>query len=155
MKKAFAVLSVLALALSLVAVPLVGGAVSPPTAPEGCVLRMDMSFPRTDQADLELTRNAKVGPDLTENPPTEWGGDDWAVICMLHTVHYVINWIFYIIIIAVGIMILYAAFLYLTSQGDPEKPQKANKLITYAIIGLVIALLARAIPAAVRYIVGM
>ncbi len=150
MKKAFAILSALALVLALGIVPLVGEAqVAPGEPPQGCTLRINMTFPRAGQDDLELTRGTTVGPGQT------YAEDDWAVICMLHTVQYVTNWIFYIIMIVVGIMILYAAFIYLTSQGNPEGPQKANKLITYAIIGLVIALLARAIPAAVRYIIGM
>lgn len=156
MKKAFAILSTLALVLALGVVPLVGGAqVAPGEPPQGCTLRINMTFPRAGQDDLELARGTQVGPGLQTTPGTLYGGDDWAVICMLHTVQYVTNWIFYIIMIVVGIMILYAAFIYLTSQGNPEGPQKANKLITYAIIGLVIALLARAIPAAVRYIIGM
>ncbi|HQO27725.1 MAG TPA: hypothetical protein PKX21_01550 [Candidatus Pacearchaeota archaeon] len=155
MKKAFAILSTLALVLALGVVPLVGGAqVAPGEPPQGCTLRINMTFPRAGQDDLELARGTQVGPGLPY-AGTGTGDEDWAVICMLHTVQYVTNWIFYIIMIVVGIMILYAAFIYLTSQGNPEGPQKANKLITYAIIGLVIALLARAIPAAVRYIIGM
>ena len=150
MKKAFAIVSALALVLALGVVPLVGEAqVSPGEPPQGCTLRIDMELPGIATGTLQ--RGNTVGPNATDN----YHGDDWAVVCMLHTVQYVTNWIFYIIMIVVAIMILYAAFLYLTSQGNPEGPQKANKLITYAIIGLVIALLARAIPAAVRYIVGI
>lgn len=151
MKKVFAILSALALILTL-AVPLVGGAqVSPGSSPEGCTLRMDMRFNDADGNSIDLDRGTTVGP----NAEDDYNSDDWAIVCMLHTVHYVTNWIFYIIIIAVGIMILYAGFMYLTAGGDADKPKTANKIIVYAIIGLVLALLARAIPAAVRYIVGM
>lgn len=43
------------------------------------------------------------------------------------------------------ILVLYAGFLYLTSQGDKDKAGKAIKLLTQAIIGLVIIIAAYAI----------
>lgn len=154
MKKAFVVFSALALVLAL-AMPLVGGAqVSPGPSPEGCTLRVEMRLPQGTAADMVLAPGTVVGPNVDTVPNVSYGGDDWAVVCMLHTVTYVTNWIFYIIIIVVGIMILYAAFIYLTAGGDAEKPKTANRMIVFAIIGLVLALLARAIPAAVRYIIG-
>ena len=42
----------------------------------------------------------------------------------------------------VAILILIAAFQYLTAQGDPEKTKSAKNMIVYAIIALVIALIA-------------
>ncbi len=81
--------------------------------------------------------------------------DDWGLICFIATVHYVTNWIFYLIMIVVMVMILYGAFTFLTSSGDPTKTSKATKTITFAVIGLIIALLARAVPSAVRYITGI
>ena len=45
------------------------------------------------------------------------------------------------------VLVVYAGFLYLTSQGDPEKAKKAIKLLTQAVIGLVIIIAAYAIAA--------
>lgn len=93
------------------------------------------------------------GPSCHDvDPGTE---NDWGLVCLLATIHYLTNWIFYIIMTVVMVMILAGAFMFLTSSGDAAKTSKATKTITFAIVGMVIALLARAIPVAVRHIVGL
>jgi len=147
MKKALTVLFSLVLFSSLVAPFFVeASGVSPgqgSTMEGGCHIRRS------------FTIDTPRGPEIIQRGWMEDIRRDWAIVCMLHMVYYVTDWIFYIIIIGAGIMILYAAFLYLLAQGDSTSVSKANKLMIFAIIGLVIALMARAIPAAVRYIVGM
>jgi len=53
------------------------------------------------------------------------------------------------------IMIIFSAILFLTSAGSPEKMGTAKKAITYAIIGLVIGILASTIVAIVKNIIGV
>lgn len=147
MKKLFAIFGVLTLVFSLAAAPLMAQTLDPEVPAEGCVIRASFNV----GADT-----FQVGDVISGNPEdVDNYHEGWGVICMLGTVYNVTNWVFYIILIVVMIMILYAAFLFLTSSGSPEKAGKATKVITYAIIGMVIGLLARAIPAAVRYFVGM
>lgn len=67
-------------------------------------------------------------------------GDVTAVICA------VVDWIFYLLIIAAVVFVLIAAFRYLTAAGDPEKVKKAGATLLYAAIAVVIALVARGIP---------
>ena len=64
------------------------------------------------------------------------------------------NWMFYFLIILSVIMIVVAAYLYLTSNGDPEKVGKATKSVTYAAVGIAVGLLAKAIPVLIASIVG-
>jgi hypothetical protein len=64
------------------------------------------------------------------------------------------NWMFYFLMILSVIMVVVAAYLYLTSNGDPEKVGKATKSITYAAIGIVVGLLAKAIPSLMASIIG-
>lgn len=45
------------------------------------------------------------------------------------------------------VLVVYAGFLYLTSAGEKEKVEKAKKLLTQAVIGLVIIVAAYAIAA--------
>jgi len=146
MKKLFAIFSALVLVFSLAAAPAMAQTLDPEMMAEGCEIRASFNVGE---------ENFKAGDVISGDPEDENYHEGWSVICMLATVYYVTNWVFYIILIAVMIMILYAAFLFLTSSGSPEKAGKATKVITYAIIGMVIGLLARAIPAAVRYFVGM
>ncbi|OGY99723.1 MAG: hypothetical protein A2945_01850 [Candidatus Liptonbacteria bacterium RIFCSPLOWO2_01_FULL_52_25] len=63
-------------------------------------------------------------------------------------------YMFWILIALSTVMVLYAAFMYLSSQGDAEKVGKATKTITYAAVAIVVALLAKGFPALISSIVG-
>lgn len=52
------------------------------------------------------------------------------------------------------IMIIVAGILYLTSAGSQEKMLTAKKALMYAIVGIVITLLAGAIVATIRSVIG-
>jgi len=52
------------------------------------------------------------------------------------------NW-FEIIVLAIAVlMLIYGGFIYITSGGDSDKAGTARKLLTYAIIGIAVVLLA-------------
>jgi len=53
------------------------------------------------------------------------------------------------------IMITIAGILYLTSAGSPERINTAKKALTYAIIGLVIAIAAGSIAAIIKNVLGV
>ncbi len=112
----------------------------PGEEPTGCTIRAKFTI-----GEEEFNRGDQISSTR----------EDWGIVCTIATVHYVTNWIFYLLMIAVMIMILYGAFVFLTSSGDPGKTSKATKTITFAVIGMIIALLARAVPSAVRYITGI
>ncbi|MCX8015805.1 MAG: hypothetical protein N2692_00630 [Patescibacteria group bacterium] len=72
----------------------------------------------------------------------------------LGVVKTVFRWIYTIIlVISVGLG-LYAAFLYLTSGGDAGKVKQASKYLIYAIIGLVVAVLAFSITSIVGSLIN-
>ncbi len=81
--------------------------------------------------------------------------DNWGMACLLNTVYTVTNWIFYILTLLAILMIVYGGFVYITAAGDPAKATKAKGILTFAIIGLAIALLAKFIPTLVRFILGV
>ena len=56
-------------------------------------------------------------------------------------------------IIAVAV-IVYAGIKYLMSQGDPGKVKQASQIVAYAVIGLIVVILAGAITAFVSGIIG-
>ena len=58
----------------------------------------------------------------------------------------VLNTMFYVLIAVSVIMVLWAAFLYVTAGDDPKKPSEAKMLLLYAAIGLIVGLLAKGIP---------
>ena len=55
-----------------------------------------------------------------------------------------------VLIFVVVLFIFYGAFLYFTAYGDEARATQAKKTITYAIVGLIIALLSFAIVTFVK-----
>ena len=64
-----------------------------------------------------------------------------------------INWMFTLLLVLAILFIIAAAYNYLMAGGDPDKASKGKTLIVYAMIGIVIALLSRIIPAIIRFMV--
>lgn len=62
----------------------------------------------------------------------------------------VANVMFAILIALAAAFIIYAGFNFVTAAGDPEKAEKARSAIIFAIIGIVIAILAKGIVAFVQ-----
>jgi len=60
------------------------------------------------------------------------------------------NWLGGIILGIAVIMIIYAAFTFLTAGGSEEKLTTARNTLIYALVGVIVALLAFALPAVVR-----
>ena len=64
------------------------------------------------------------------------------------------NWIFAILMAVAGVMLILAGFFWVTAGGDPQNVTKARQMLTNAVIGLVIALLARGLVMAVLKVLG-
>lgn len=60
-------------------------------------------------------------------------------------VNVILNWVYGVIGLVAVAMIIIGAIQYVTSQGSADKAKKAKNTILYAVIGLVIVLLAAAI----------
>ena len=70
------------------------------------------------------------------------------VICVI------INWIFWLLIILTIIFVLYAAYLYLTSAGEPDKVKESSHVLLYAAVAVIIALMAKGVPLIVSGFIG-
>lgn len=66
----------------------------------------------------------------------------------------VFGWIFWILMLLAIIFVVFAAFRYLTAGGEPEKIKKANYSLIYAVVAIVIALLARSLPSIIGNFMG-
>ncbi len=80
---------------------------------------------------------------------------DWSIICVIGTLNAVTNWIFFLMLALAVILSVIGGATYMTAMGDAEKATKAKSIITFAIIGLAIALVARFVPPIVRFIMGV
>jgi len=115
--------------------------------PESCTIRRAFAA-----GGNSYQKGDKVGPLGSANTHPQ---EDWAIICFLNTIYYTTDWIFYLLMLAVMIMILVGGFMFLTAGGDSTKVSKAGKMIAFAIVGLLIGLLARVIPSIVKYVSGI
>ena len=61
---------------------------------------------------------------------------------------------FWILIVVSVIMILIAAFQYVLAGDDTEKTTKARKTLTYAAVGIAVALLATGFPSIIASVFG-
>lgn len=66
-----------------------------------------------------------------------------------------LNWMFWGLIVLGIAMVLVAAYMYVTSSGDPERAGKASKTLLYAVIAIVVGLLAQGIPFIVASFFGV
>jgi chromate transport protein ChrA len=66
----------------------------------------------------------------------------------------IFNLIFWVLIAVSTVIVLLGAFMYTTAQGDSEKVSKATKMITYAAIGIVVALFAQKVPTITAHFFG-
>lgn len=64
------------------------------------------------------------------------------------------NWMFGLLLALAAIFIIYAAFLYLTAAGNEEQVSKAKTIIIYAIVAIVVGILARGIVVVVQSLLG-
>lgn len=81
--------------------------------------------------------------------------EDYGMCCLVNTIYAITDWIFYIIMAFVGIMIVIGAFTIITAGGNPDNVNKGRNYILYAVIGMVVAFFARAIPAIVKSVIGV
>lgn len=72
--------------------------------------------------------------------------------CLISTIYYAADWVFTFLVIIVILFVLWGASDILQAAGEPEKMNKGRNRIIYAALGLAIALLAKAVPAVVKFI---
>jgi len=88
---------------------------------------------------LSLLAVSSVGavdiPGITATGPTTVSGT-------VDILKNIVRWIYIIFFIIAVMFILFAAFTYLTAQGDPEKVKSAKDQIIYAAVAIIVALLA-------------
>jgi len=87
-------------------------------------------------------------PQVPSGTVTTYSG----VVGIINTIG---NWMFGLLLALAVIFLLYAAFLYLTAAGDSAKTDKAKDIIIYAIVAIVVAVLAKGIIMVAQSLVGV
>ena len=79
---------------------------------------------------------------------------NWGIVCLVSSITVITDWVFYVVLSLVIFFVLYGAWKLMSSGGESKKTEEGRKMIIYAAIGMVVALLAKAIPSLVRTIIG-
>lgn len=117
--------------------------------------------------DPACTKDALVAPG---NDPTEywcdWNNDrendiggatvtkNWSKCCVIDAIYNVTDWLFYILLTGVALFYIVGAIYFLQASGDPNRVKQAQHFIFYGTIGLLLAFMARIIPAIVKALVA-
>jgi len=88
-----------------------------------------------------------VGSDL--NAPIQTTGDLITIVLGL------VNWVAWFVALVAVLFGLYSGILFITAGGDDEKLTKAKNILLYAIVGIVVAILAFSIVAISKSIAGI
>ncbi|MBU4298447.1 hypothetical protein KJ636_00150 [Patescibacteria group bacterium] len=151
MKKIFAVLFLISF-LAVLAAPLVTSA----QVADCCKVRRTFEFETISY--VKDTCYAATGttacfgcPGITLSS-TNWT-ESWGMVCILNSIYRVADLAFAILLAVSILLILLSAFTFMTAGGDAAKVNKARDYILYALVGLIVAFLARAIPSIVKMLI--
>lgn len=146
MKKIFAILFLITF-LTVLAAPLATSA----QVADCCKIKRTFLFENeTFTKDICYGATTDVCPGCTLATATT---TSWGMACILNTIYRVADLAFAILIAFAILMILLAGYTFLTAGGAPEKVNKARDYILYALVGMIVAFLARAIPSIVKMLV--
>ncbi len=66
----------------------------------------------------------------------------------------IVTWLLTIVAPLAALIIIYGAFLILTAADNPERYERGKKAILYAVIGLVIVIISKALVAIITQVLG-
>ena len=124
----------------------------------GCLV-MGIVLPQVVLAQEEVPDSCTIrrNPKITGCPTSgdcPYTNELCGMCCLISTIYYTTDWLFTILITLVIIFVLWGGFEILMAAGAPEKISGGRNRIIYAAVGLAVALLARAVPAIVKYMIA-
>lgn len=93
-------------------------------------------------------------PLLTFAVPADAPAQELTIDRVFAILKQLINWIFALLLVVSTFFIFYAAYLYLTAAGDPEKVKSANNQLIYAAVAIAVAFVAQGIQVLVKQLLG-
>ena len=130
------------------------GAQGTTTPKDSCTLAKEVTV-KGKTTDITIAKGTLVSSSATISirdadvaiPNTsEYKVKEWGLICIINTVNVITDWIFIALLIVAVAFIAIAGFMWMTAGGNAEQQKKAGQMILAAVIGIIIAVLARVIP---------
>jgi len=116
---------------------------------KGSVISPNIDIP-DDNVKIKLISGGGVASsdfeNLTDLKAKKAIENKWGLICLANTINGVSGWIFFILASVAFVLILIAGFLWMTAGANADNQKKAAAMIGAALVGIVIAILARIIP---------
>lgn len=145
--------------LTLVGIFGMGGlALAQEKVPECCKLRMDFK-----DIDPNCTAGSWVGPASCGPDPgdpcycpskvTTGITNSWGLCCLFNTVYTTANWIMALLITSSVLIGVWGGWNIVISGGDPQKVDKGKNWILFGIVGIIVGIVARSLPAFVRLLI--
>jgi membrane-associated HD superfamily phosphohydrolase len=91
---------------------------------------------------------------MANNGSATWQTSEWGTVCLVNTVNNVTNWLFYLMSAVAVLLFIVGAVFYMAAGGSPDAAKKGKAFIIFAIVGIVIALVAKMIPSLVKAVIG-
>ena len=79
----------------------------------------------------------------------------WGAICLFNTIYGVTDLLFGILMALAILFFVYGGITMVMASGDSEKFTKGKDYIMYALIGIFVALIAKALPSIIKTAMGM
>ena len=98
----------------------------------------------------DISPQCGLGATVNESVTKVWG-----MCCILDALYTATDWIFVALMIVVALFIAMGGFTIATAAGTPEKVASGRNYILYALVGLAVALLAKALPSLVKALLGI
>ncbi|MBI1888758.1 MAG: hypothetical protein HYS15_02405 [Candidatus Spechtbacteria bacterium] len=145
---------VLSLTIPIAAVSLFASLVAMPAGAQqqikdSCTLSRDIKIADKVIAKDRVVKDGTASIKDVGQPPLT--GDvlvkEWGTICLINTVNTVTDWLFFILLTIAFVFIAFAGFKWMTSKDNATAQKEAGQMIFVALVGIVIAALARILPA--------
>jgi len=122
--------------------------------PNCCKIGRTVELEGTTYAEGKYVGGEDTCNVTTPHVATDYKTKKWGLICFLSAVEVATDWIFTFLMTFVGVMIILGAFFTVTAGGSPERQKKGKDFILFAVIGMIVGLLAKAVPSLIGALLG-
>lgn len=149
MKKILSVLAILSF-LAVLALPVL----AQEPLEECCTLKRAVTF-GPDSCAAGQVAAPSAAADTCNGDWCNASANKWGMFCLVNTLYSITDWIYVVLVAIAGLFVIVGAMTLLMAAGAPEKITSGRNYILYAAVGLLVGLLARAVPSLVMMIAGM
>jgi hypothetical protein len=133
---------------------------SPPAKLNGCQMKYDLSGAEwTTTYGIDCPKpsdtDGGMGTSTAGGCAFESTKYDCSICCVLNTIYRVTDWVFVAVILLAVIFVSMGAFNIITAGGNADKVNQGRTYILYAAIGVVVGLLAKAVPSIARIVLSL